>query len=409
MIFKSYKFRLYPTKEQEILLSKTFGCVRFIYNWGLALKSKYYQENKKGISIFEIDKKIVELKNSEETKWLKEVNSQSLQQSLKHLDSAFTKFFKEKKGYPKFKSKYDKQSFCNPQNTEIDFENNLIWIPKFKKSIKCIFHRQFEGKVKSSTVSKSKSGKYFISILVEVNEELSNKQEPQENLTLGIDLGIKTYATFSNGIKIENPKHLKKKIKKLKRIQKQHSRKKKNSKNREKSRIKLVKIYEKVTNSRQDFLHKLTSSIIKNQDYTSFAIEDLNISGMIKNHKLAQHIQDCAWGTFRQFLEYKASWGGKNVLVVGRFEPSSKMCSCGWMNKELKLKDRFWICNSCGITHDRDILASNNIKRFAFCKQDTKKDLKIGRESSELVFRKKNNTLGEIRVGESENQEAIML
>ena len=392
-------------------MSKTFGCCRFIYNWALSKKSEQYKKDKSCISIFSLDKTVNdELKKSEETAWLKEVNSQSLQASLRHLDAAYTKFFRDKKGFPKFKNKYDKQSFANPQNTEMNFDGNLIYLPKFKKPIKCIFDRKFEGKIKTSTVCKSKSGKYFISILVEENIKDIISETPVFEKTLGIDLGIKTYATFSDGNKIENPKHLIKRLKQLKRACRRHSKKKKDSKNREKSRVKLAKIYEKVTNCRNDFLHKLTTGIVKNQNYTSIAIEDLSVTNMMKNRRLSRQIQDAAWGTFRSFLEYKCKWYGKNLLVIGRFDPSSKLCSCGNLNQELTLKDRTWTCSSCGTTHDRDVLAANNIKHFAFCKQDSSKEkISVARVSRKPFRRNSNKTLGDFRVSGKKNQEVVAL
>lgn len=373
MQYTAYKYRIYPTKEQETLLNKTFGCVRYVYNRALARKTELYKTEKKGISMFALMDEMVDWKRREDTIWLKEVNSQALQMSLRNLDMAYTRFFKEKKGFPKFKSKHDNNhSFCNPQGTKVDFESKKVFIPKFNGGIKCIFHRQFEGKIKSSTVIKTPTGKYFISILVEEDVLTVLPPKTDENKTLGIDLGIKTYATFSDGTKIENPRHLNKKLKQLKQAQRKLSRKKKGSKNRDKQRKKVAVIHEKVTNCRKDFLHKVTKSLVDNQNYDSLAIEDLNVSEMIqkgKRNKLSKHISDAGWGMFRQFLTYKCERYGKNLLVIGRFEPSSKLCSCGKLNKKLTLDIREWTCDTCGMKHDRDTLAAQNIKRFAFCKQ----------------------------------------
>ncbi len=360
-----------------------------------------YEKEKKGVSMFEITKQMAGWKKDEEMAWLSEVNSQALQSSLRHLDAAYTRFFREKKGFPKFKSKYDRQSFCNVQGTKI--ENGGVFIPKFKGGIKAVIHREFKGEIKSSAVSRTPTGKYYISILVE--EPINNPAPPklQEDKTLGIDLGIKTYATFSDGTKIENPKHLKKRLRQLRKASRLHSRKKKGSNNREKARHKLAVIYSKVSNSRRDFLHKLTSGIVKNQDYTSIAIEDLSVRDMLnskknKKTKLARHIADAGWGEFRNFLTYKCERAGKNLLVIGRFEPSSRLCTCGYYNHDLSLKDREWTCPKCEVFHDRDILAARNIKKFALCSQNTES---IGRESPEF-------TLGETSVGKSGNQEATM-
>lgn len=375
MRLKAYKYRIYPTKEQEVLLAKTFGCVRYVYNRALSIKTSIYETEKKGISVFDLTNQMADWKDVEKTKWLKEVNSQALQSSLRNLDSAFTRFFREKKGYPKFKNKYNKQSFTNVQKTRVDFEKSLVFIPKFKKGIKIVCHRKFNGKIKSSTVSKTPTGKYFISILVEEDIDLPILPERDENKCIGIDLGIKDFAILSDDTKIENPKYLKKNLKKLARAQRKLSKKKKGSKNREKQKKKVARIHEKVANCRKDFLHKTTSSLAKNQSYTSIAIEDLDIKEMIKNKKLSRSISDVGWGYFKQFLAYKCEWYGKNLITIGRFEPSSRLCECGYYNHNLTLKDRVWTCPECNKTHDRDILAANNIKKFAFRDQNTYKTL----------------------------------
>lgn len=397
MRLKTYKYRLYPTPNQKILLAKTFGCVRFVYNKSLDIKTSIYQKNKKSISVYELIKQISKWKKLEDLKWLKEVNSQSLQSSLQHLDIAFTKFFKEKRGFPKFKKKSNKQSFSNPQNTTIDFEGMKVFIPKFKEGIKAVFHRTFKGKIKTSTVSQISSGKYFISILVEEKTRNPKKKIPKENKTLGIDLGIKSFLTDSNGNKIDNPRFLNKYLFKLQKEQRRLSLKKKGSNNRNKQRIKVARIYEKISNCRKDFLHKVTTSIVKNQNYTSVAIEDLSISNMIRNRKLSRCISDVGWGMFKDFLSYKCDWYGKNLLIIGRFDPSSRLCTCGYYNKDLKLSDRNWECPVCNENHDRDILAAKNIKRFAICKQDTY-------PSEQGKF-----TPVESCVGDSLNQEAAQL
>ena len=369
------------------------------------MKTEAYKVEKKSLSIFSLDKKISLLKQAEETSWLREVNSQSLQSSLRSLDMAYTGFFRDKKGFPKFKSKSDNQSFQNPQLTRVDFDAGQLFIPKFREGIKTVFHRKFEGKIKTSTVSRSKTGKYFVSLVVEEDGEEISIQAPEIGSCVGIDLGIKTYATLSNGEKFENPKFLKKKLKRLKRLSRQHSKKKKGSKNREKSRKRLARQHERVADSRKDFIHKLTSNLVENQDYQSFAIEDLAVSNMVKNRNLSRAISDCAWGMFRQFLTYKAKRAGKSVLVIGRFEPSSKLCTCGQINQELKLKDREWTC-SCGATHDRDVLAANNIREFAFQKQNTKND-SVRPERPKLLRKKK--TPVEIPVTGSLKQEVSSL
>ena len=412
MRYTAYKYRLYPSKSQEVLLAKTFGCCRYAYNRGLALKTSLYQKDKKGISVFNIINEMVKWKSDVETSWLKEVNSQSLQMSLKHLDVAYTNFFKKRSAFPKFKSKYDNnQSFCNPQNTEVFFDKNLVSFPKFKEGVKATIHRKFEGKIKSSTVSKTPSGKYYISVLVEETVDNKGCKAPSENRTVGIDLGVKDFATLSNGEVISNPRFLSKKLKKLKREQRKLSRKKKDSKNRVKQRIIVAKLHEKVSNSRKDFLHKVTSKLVKSQDYDSLAIEDLDVSGMIKRgkkNKLSRHITDVGWGFFRQFLTYKCERFGKNLLVIGRFEPSSKLCLCGYLNKDLTLKDREWDCPACKAHNKRDELAAKNIKRFAFCKQNTYNEISIPQELRESFSRKTNQKPFDHGVSRGMKKEASM-
>lgn len=370
MVYKAFKYRIYPNKEQEELILKHMGCSRWIYNYALNKKITSYQETGKGMSRFDIQKDLPELKKNENTSWLKEVNSQTLQASLENLDKAFTRFFKEKKGFPKFKSKREnKQSFNIPQNTIIDFESGKVSLPKFKTDIKIIIDRIFDGIIKTSTITKTPTGKYFISILVELQEELPNKKPLDEKQAIGIDLGIKTFATLSNGMEIENPKHLKKSLKKLKKLQRKVSKKVKGSNNRKKSVKKLAILHEKVTNKRMDFLHKISYHLVTN--YDTLCLETLKSGNMMKNHKLAQALSDVAIGKFNELIDYKSEWYGTNILRIGQFEPSSKMCSCGTINKELKLNQRVWTCNSCGTTHDRDVLAANNIKHFAFTKNNT--------------------------------------
>lgn len=365
MKYRAYKYRLYPNEEQKVLIAKHLGSCRFIYNYALDKKVRAYQTDKTNLSRFDIQADLPNMKKSEEYCWLKEVNSLSLQASLANLDSAYTKFFREHKGFPRFKSKKDsKQSFSIPQNTRVDFENGRIFIPKFKGGIKTKFHRTFEGIVKSSTISRTATGKYFVSILVEVNEPDVPMKPICENKTVGIDLGIKTFAVLSDGTEIPNPKHLKQSLDKVKKLQRSLSHKNKGSKNRDKARRKLALAHEQVTNRRNDFLHKVTSYLVNN--YDTICLEDLNVKGMVKNHHLAQALEDIAIGTFNALLKYKAKERGVNILRIGRFEPSSKMCTCGYINHNLTLSMRRWTCPVCGVTHDRDLLAANNIKRFAF-------------------------------------------
>lgn len=351
-------------------MAKHFGCCRFIYNYALDKKVKAYQKDKTNLSRFVIQADLPKMKKSEEYNWLSEVNSLSLQAALANLDSAFVKFFREKKGFPNFKSKKaSKKSFSIPQNTRVKFDEGMVYIPKFRQGIKTRFHRKFEGLVKTSVITRTSTGKYYISILVEVNEVDDTPKPISENKAVGIDLGINTFATLSDGTEIQNHKYLKRSIKKVKRLQRSLSKKAKGSKNREKARLRLARAHERVCNQRNDFLHQETHRLVAN--YDTICLETLSASNMVKNHRLAQALEDIAINRFNILLEYKAKKHGVNILRIGRFEPSSKMCTCGYINHNLTLSMRRWKCPVCGVAHDRDLLAANNIKRFAFNKLNT--------------------------------------
>ena len=366
-MMKAFKFRLYPTKTQAEQLNQHIGSCRFVYNWALDQKIKTYEQTGKSISRFDLNKLIPVLKTSNE--WLGDVNSQSLQGMTKQVESAFTRFFREKNGFPKFKSKKNPvQSFPVPQHYSVNFENNTVKLPKIGE-IKAVLHRKFEGELKTATVSKTYTGKYHISILVEDGKELPTKQEFLESTTVGVDVGIKDFAVLSTGEKIENPKYLKNSLKRLKVLQKRVSRKHKGSKNRTKAKQRLAVLHEKITNQRNDFQSKLSFRLVSENQ--AIALETLNVKGMQKNHHLAQAIGDSAWSSFVTKLEYKAEWFGKTILRIGRFEPSSKLCSvCGYHNSELTLAIREWTCPDCKTKHDRDINAAINIKKFALIDQN---------------------------------------
>ena len=368
MRYKAYKYRIYPNKEQQELISKHIGCCRYVYNLCLEKKINAYKTSKKNLSKFDLEKLLPVLKKKKEAAFLKEVNSQSLIAAVFNLDNAYKRFFKENKGFPKFKSKRNsKQSFQIVQNTKVDFDGNKVYIPKFKEGIKCRFHRFFDGKIKTSTISRTSTGKYFISILVELDEDNPKKKPIDENQAVGIDLGIKTFATLSNGEEIPNPKNLKNAMTRLKRLQRRLSRKVKDSNNRERARKVLACQYERVTNRRNDFLEKVTHHLVTT--YDTICLETLSAKNMMKNHHLAQALSDIAIGRFNERIEQKAEWYGVNILRIGRFEPSSKMCSCGYVYKDLKLSQRVWTCPNCGRTNQRDLLAAQNIKAFAFNKR----------------------------------------
>jgi putative transposase len=366
-MLKAYKYRIKPSKKQESLINKHIGSCRLVYNWALEQKIKTYEQTGKPINHMDLDKLLPILKA--EKPFLKETNSQSLQGMTKHVDAAFVRFFREKNGFPKFKSKKNLiQSFPVPQHYTVDFENSTVKLPKIGK-VETIFHRKFEGTLRTATISRSCIGKYFISILVDDGKELPDTQKYSESTTIGIDVGIKDFAVFSTGEKIENPKYLKNSLKRLKCLQKRVSRKIKGSKRRDKARKLLSKIHEKISNQRNNFQHQISSNLISENQ--AIALETLNVKGMQKNHCLAQAISDSAWSSFVTKLEYKAQWFGKTILRIGQFEPSSKLCNvCGYHNSELTLKDREWTCPDCKTPHDRDINAAINIKKFSLLDQN---------------------------------------
>ena len=385
-MLKAYKYRIKPNKEQAEMFEKHFGATRFVYNWGLEQKTKSYQEGKKTLTFLGLGPELVKLKK--ENIWMKEVNSQSLLASLKNLDNAYTRFFREKKGFPKFKSKYNpKQSFQCPQHCTVDFEKGLLNIPKVK-NIKTVFHRQFEGDIKTVTISKAPSGKYYVSILFEDNKELPTKSKLERFNAIGIDMGLKDFVVTSDGDKIANPKYLRKSEERLARRQRKLSKKKKGSNNRNKQRKKVAKLHKKIANQRKDFLHKVSHQIV-HKNHGTICVEDLCVKGMVKNRKLAKSISDAGWGMFYNFLKYKSEWHGKNFLDIGRFEPSSKMCSvCGNIKSDLTLSDREWICSKCETKHDRDINASINIRNMAFTNQNLVRCIGLEQPESTPVEKK---------------------
>lgn len=363
-MLKAFKFRLSPTKEQSVLLNKHIGSSRFVYNLALECKQMAWAGNRVNLNCFDLIKQLPELKK--ECSWLKEINSQSLQQPIRNLDNAFTRFFKGQGNFPKFKKKSSGGSFSIPQS--VSLKDGKLVIPKFKKGINIVLHRPIKGEIKQASIGITPTGKYFVSILCETGEDIKPKANIKESTSVGIDLGIKTFLVSSNGDCFENPKYLRNSLSKLKYLQRKFSKNK-----GKKTKYKIAILHEKVSNQRKDFLHKTSSKLIS--DNQTICIEDLNIKGMLSNHKLAISITDCGWSMFLTMLEYKAEWNGKNILKIGRFEPSSKMCNCcGSINKELTLKDREWTCGKCNSLLDRDINASINIKNFAL-----KNHLSVGR------------------------------
>lgn len=370
-MLKAYKYAIYPTEDQRQKLSMFFGSCRFIYNLGLETKRNAWASARKNLTYIELAKQMKELKDSKEAEWLKKCPAQSLQMALRNLDNAYGAFFRGGV-FPKFKSRNSKQSIQFPQDVKVDFKNGRILLPKLKWTT-CIFHRQFSGNIKTVTVSKTTTGKYFVSILVDNQKELPKKFPAKRETVVGIDMGIKTFATLSDGTAFENPKYLRRNISRLKVQQRKLNRRfrpglKEQSKGYKKQKLIVAKLHEHIRNQRNDYLQKTSTRIIRS--YDTICLEDLNISGMMQNDNLALSIGEIGWYTFKTMLEYKAEWYGKNILFVGRFEPSSKTCSvCQYIFKELSLKDRSWTCNSCGTKHDRDINAAINIMNFGLRKQ----------------------------------------
>jgi putative transposase len=354
LIHKSYKFRIHPTKEQEFLLSKHFGHCRFVFNKFLNERKEKYLNEKTSLNYYDNARTLTELKKDEEFVWLKEVNSQSLQASIRNLDIAYKNFFNKQNKFPRFKSKYDRQSFKVPQNVLV--KDGKLVVPKFKEGIKLNLHRRLEGNPLFATISKSTTGKYYVSITCEVE----HKPFEKTNKSVGIDTGIKELAILSDGSGYENIKSLKTKLKKLKYEQRQLSKKTKGSGSRNKQKIKLALVHEKITNIRKDYLHKVSTTIIRENQ--TICVEDLAVKNIMKNHCLAQSMSDVSLGAFYTMLEYKANWNDRQFVKIDRFFPSSKTCSnCGWIKQDLTLAIREWTCNSCGEVHDRDINAAKNI------------------------------------------------
>ena len=364
-MLKAFKYAILPSEEQKRQLAKYFGCCRFVYNIGLETKRQVWASAHLHLTWVDLAKQLKELKDTDAT-WLQDCPSQSLQMSLRNLENAYTSFFRGD-GIPKFKSKYRRQSMQLPQGVKTNFENSTIFLQK-PKNVTCIFHRQFKGKIKTVTVSKTPAGKYFVSILTENQRELPKKRPVREKTAVGIDMGVKTFATLSDGKTFRNPKYLSNNLRRLRVEQRKLSRRlkkgaKKQSKNYLKQKIIVARLHEQIKNQRTDYQHQTSTQIIRTFD--TIYIEDLNIKGMMQNEKLALTIGEVGWSKFKSMLEYKADWYGKNIMYIGRFEPSSKMCSqCGAINKELQLKDRSWTCICCSTHHDRDLNAAINIKNI---------------------------------------------
>lgn len=373
-MIESYKFRLYPNEEQKVLLAKHFGSVRFVYNWALDYNTKQYVQGKKytGWMTLVSGGEFVKLK--EDNPWLYEIGANSLINVVGHLDKAYQKFFRHQGGFPKYKSKYDNnQSFEVPSGLKLFFKEEKIQIPKFlnKKGIdnriKCVFCRKVKkGKIGTATISRNAAGQYFVSFIVHTEESgrpLVNKATLTTENSLGVDFGLKHFITLSDGRVIDSPEFFKRTLDKVAWEQHKLSKKQKGSKNREKQRLKVAKAYQHISNQREDFLHKLTTGLANESQIQAICIEDLDLRKMSK--RWGRKVHDLSYYKFTTMLDYKLKRRGKHLLKIGRFEPSSQICShCGHREK-ISLNERTYRCPICGMEMDRDVNASRNIKMFA--------------------------------------------
>ena len=356
-MYKAYKYRIYPTDEQEVLLAKSFGCARWFWNYALNLCQETYKNTGKGLSRAYIQGLLPALKK--EYEWLKEPYSQCLQVVALNLSTAYKNFFDKRAMLPKFKAKHGRQSIGYPQN--VKFDGDYINLPKIGL-VFCRRHRDFEGDIKTVTVSGNPDGKHFVSVLID-----DGKEKPElvpADKAIGIDVGLTHFAITSDGSKFGNPKHFVKRQRNLKRKQQKLSRKKKGSQNRKKARLAVAKVHSKIARCREDFLHKLSRKIVNENQV--IAVENLNIKGMVKNHNLASSISDVGWGMFCTMLKYKSESEGKQYVEIDRWFPSSKTCHvCLNRVDNLTLDVRAWSCQHCGTQHDRDVNASINIRNEA--------------------------------------------
>lgn len=390
-MLKAYKYRLNLNNEQKTFMNKSFGCGRVVYNKALERRIELYKDGKQKISAYDLIGELVQMKRTDDYHWLSEVDHQTLVQSIMNMDNAYKHFFNRGFGFPKFKCKYSRQSCKFTQGINIDFTTNKVRFPKIGWVRACI-DREFTGKIKTTTVTKNASGEYYVSILVDNSLDLPAKPAVNPQTTIGIDVGVKNIVTFSDGTTIGNQRNFFKYEERLALLQQRLSRRDKNrypdekdksSKRRRRAKLAVAKVYQKIANLRNDLLHKITSKIISENQ--TIVIEDLNIKGMTATCKpkpnedntgflpngqaaksgLNKSILDAGLGKFFDMLEYKAEWYGRNLIKIGRFEPSSKLCSnCKHKNTDLKLSDRTWTCSNCNTKHDRDVNAAVNIKEI---------------------------------------------
>ena len=352
---RGFKFRFQPNSSQRLQLAQTFGCSRFVFNWGLHLRITAYKESKKSISYNDTAKQLTQLKKQEETKWLKDVSSVPLQQSLRHLDTSFKNFFKQQNKFPKFKKKRSRQSATYQPNA-FSWSDGKLTLAKMKQPLKIRWSRYFEGEPRQVTVSKDASGRYFVSFLVE--EELTQWEQNKEQV--GIDLGVKDVVVTNKGFASGNPKHLAKYQAKLKRLQRRLKNKVKGSNRRRKAVQKVAKVHAKISDCRKDFLHKLSTQLVRENQ--TLCIETLKVKNLMANHRLAKAIADCGWGELIRQLKYKSDWHDRTLVQIDQWFPSSKLCnSCGYKIDKLPLQIREWTCPCCNHHQSRDVGAAINI------------------------------------------------
>jgi putative transposase len=368
MCVRAIKVKIYPNKAQSVLIDKHFGCCRYIYNYALNRKIKEYETTKKSLSIYQIQREITQLKKEKETEWLGEVFAQSLQQTTFDLESAFSSFFKKRSKFPRFKSKHNsKQSYRIPTGFEVSNERRTIKIPKIGWiSFKDKFDFKDEYDYRQITVSRNASDNYFVSVLYDDKVKEPTPMKVKFSKTLGIDVGMTTLATLSDGTKVNNPKFYDTYKEELGAAQMVFSRKQKGSNNYWKQKKIVAKKHEKISSCLKDYMHKLSNKLVDNQDYDSFAMEHLDISTME-----VKHVNQVGWNMLKNMMAYKCKARGKNLLTIGKYDPSTKTCSkCGSIKEDLKLSDRQWKCPTCNELHDRDVNAANSIKLFAMVRAE---------------------------------------
>jgi putative transposase len=357
LVKRAYKYRFYPTYEQAQNLAQTFGCVRFIYNWALGARKRAYFAQGINLKVKDLSAALTDLKRAEGTTWLAEVSAVPLQQALRHLESAYQNFFAKRTGYPTFKKKHHDQSATYTSNAFL-LKDGILTLAKQREPLAIVWSRALpeNAKVSSVTVSKDKAGRYFVSILVE--EEIKPLEPVVQSV--GVDVGLKSFVVLSTGESIANPKYYARAEKKLARAQRQHAKKQKGSRNRDKARLKVARLHARIADKRRDYQHKLSTRLIRENQVV--CVESLAVKNMLKNHKLAKAISDVGWSEFIRQLEYKATWYGRTFVEIDRWYPSSKTCSaCGEVRETLTLDIREWVCVACGVCHDRDINAAQNI------------------------------------------------